>query len=336
MTSTLSRLAFLALWFSAACARAAEPLPTLGASTENLTVSGLSSGGFMAVQFHVAHSALVRGAGVLAGGPYYCARGSAIRALSSCMSPNFFLPAPKPAVLREEVEKQAAARRIDAPANLAASRVWLFSGGRDSLVKSSVVDATRAFYLQWLPESALAYERLPDAGHAMIAPRAKDARACEATAPPYINHCGDFDAPGRLLAHLLGELRPPAPVVGGELLAFKQGEFIRPEAGMADTAYIYLPTGCRAGGCRIHIAFHGCRQNAESSGETWARESGYNSWAESNRLIVLYPQTASAKEPNGCWDWWGYTGADYHLQSAPQIEAVQRMIERLAAARPAP
>ncbi|MDR0701236.1 MAG: PHB depolymerase family esterase [Azoarcus sp.] len=335
MTSTLSRRVFLALWLSAACARAAEPLPALAASAENLTVSGLSSGGFMAVQFHVAHSALVRGAGVLAGGPYYCARGSAIRALSSCMSPHFFLPAPKPDVLREEVEKQAAAHRIDAPVNLAASRVWLFSGGRDPLVKSGVVDAAQAFYLQWLPESALAYERLPNAGHAMIAPRAKDARACEATAPPYLNRCGDFDAPGRLLAHLLGKLQPPAPAASGELLAFRQSEFTRPEAGMADAAWLYLPTGCRAGGCRIHIAFHGCRQHAGALGEAWARESGYNPWAESNRLIILYPRTSSAREPNGCWDWWGYTGADYHLQSAPQISAVRRMIERLAA-KPAP
>ena len=43
------------------------------------TVSGLSSGGFMAVQLHVAHSAtLVKGAGIVAGGPYYCAEGSIV------------------------------------------------------------------------------------------------------------------------------------------------------------------------------------------------------------------------------------------------------------------
>ncbi|MDR1062546.1 MAG: PHB depolymerase family esterase [Azoarcus sp.] len=335
MPSIISRSGFIALCFPAACicGHAAEPLPALGASTENLTVSGLSSGGFMAVQFHVAHSALVRGAGVLAGGPYYCAQGSATRALSSCMSPNFFLPMPEPEALREEVEKQAAANRIDAPGNLAGSRIWLLSGGEDPVVKDTVVDAVHTFYLKWLPESAIVHERLPDAGHAMIAPQAKN--ACEVTAPPYINRCGDFDAPGRLLAHLLGGLRARASAASGELLAFRQSEFIRPEAGMADTAYVYLPTGCRAGGCRIHIAFHGCRQNAETAGEAWMRESGYNLWAESNRLIVLYPQTASTEDPNGCWDWWGYTGAGYHLQSAPQIDAVRRMTERLSA-KPAP
>jgi poly(3-hydroxybutyrate) depolymerase len=313
--------------FSLTATHAAEPLPALAAEPENLTVSGLSSGAFMAVQFHVAHSARVRGAGVLAGGPYYCARGSILKALSSCMSPNFFIPPPRPGALRPEVDKQAAAGHIDPPEGLRDSRVWLFSGGRDSVVKSAVVDATRAFYLQWLPESAITHERLPDAGHAMIVPSAKT--TCGMTVAPYINHCGDFDAPGHLLAHLFGELHPKAQAANGELLAFDQSGFVRRGAGMNDTAYVYIPTVCRAGGCRIHIAFHGCRQNVATAGETWIRQAGYNEWAETNRLLVLYPQTSNAGDANGCWDWWGYTGSAYHTRSAPQIEAVWKMVERL-------
>ncbi len=37
----------------------------------NVTVSGISSGGYMAVQFHVAFSSVVDGSGVVAGGPFY-------------------------------------------------------------------------------------------------------------------------------------------------------------------------------------------------------------------------------------------------------------------------
>src|SRR5215210_9286287 len=37
-----------------------------------VTVSGLSSGGFFAHQFHVAFSKLVTGAGIIAGGPFRC------------------------------------------------------------------------------------------------------------------------------------------------------------------------------------------------------------------------------------------------------------------------
>jgi poly(3-hydroxybutyrate) depolymerase len=330
MISSVLRLSCLSLSLAAFSAHSAEPLPALAANTENLTVSGLSSGAFMAVQFHVAHSSLVRGVGVLAGGPYYCARDSTLRAITSCMSPNFFISPPRPDASREEMDKQAAARRIDALDNLRNSRVWLLSGGRDSVVKSAVVDAAHAFYLQWTPEAAIAYERLPEAGHAMIAPHAAAAGECAATQAPFINHCGEFDAPGRMLAHLLGDLQARSPTADGELLTFNQSEFTRPEAGMAGTAYVYIPTDCRRGGCRIHVAYHGCRQNAEALGETFVRESGYNNWAEGNRLIVLYPQTSNAEDSNGCWDWWGYTGSDYHLQSAPQIRAVRAMVDRLA------
>jgi poly(3-hydroxybutyrate) depolymerase len=312
---------------SLAIAHAAEPLPFLAAESENLTVSGLSSGASMAVQFHVAHSARVRGAGILAGGPYYCAGGSLFKALSSCMSPNFFTPPPKPDKLRTEVDKQAATGHIDSPQGLRSSRVWLLSGGKDRAVKNAVMDATRMFYLQWLPESAVAHETLPDAGHAMIVPSAN--ATCGATSTPYINRCGDFDAPGRLLAHLLGELQPRALVASSELLAFDQSGFAQREASMGDIAYIYIPSACRAGGCRIHIAFHGCRQNVTMAGEAWVRHSGYNEWAETNRLLVLYPQTSNTGNANGCWDWWGYTGSAYHTRAAPQIEAVWKMIEHL-------
>jgi hypothetical protein len=33
--------------------------------------------------------------------------------------------------------------------------------------------------------------------------------------------------------------------------------------------------------------------------------------------------------PEGCWDWWGYSGADYAVRSGVQIQAIAAMIERL-------
>ncbi|HPI62327.1 MAG TPA: poly(3-hydroxybutyrate) depolymerase, partial [Zoogloea sp.] len=64
-------------------AHAAPPLPAMGARGDAVTVSGISSGGYMAVQFQVAFSSLVKGAGVLAAGPYDCAEGSTWRALNN-------------------------------------------------------------------------------------------------------------------------------------------------------------------------------------------------------------------------------------------------------------
>src|SRR6266850_6492371 len=125
---------------------AAEPLPALGADAGNVTVSGLSSGGFMAVQLHVAHSALVKGAGVIAGGPYYCAGGSVWTAYFNCTEPGGAVPLPQTTLLREEAERQAKAGRVDATANLAGSHAWLFAGHQDKIVSSDVVEALNGFY----------------------------------------------------------------------------------------------------------------------------------------------------------------------------------------------
>jgi poly(3-hydroxybutyrate) depolymerase len=54
---------------------AAEKLGAYNVNINTTTVSGLSSGGYMAVQLHVAFSSFIKGAGIFAGGPYHCAQG---------------------------------------------------------------------------------------------------------------------------------------------------------------------------------------------------------------------------------------------------------------------
>jgi len=98
---------------------------------------------------------------------------------------------------------------------------------------------------------------------------------------------------------------------------------------------VYIPKACAsAGGCRIHVALHGCRQSAESVGDAFYRYAGYNRWAETNRIVVLYPQARATwglpLNPYGCWDWWGYTGSGYLTKAAPQIAALRAMVDRVA------
>ena len=84
-------------------------------------------------------------------------------------------------------------------------------------------------------------------------------------------------------------------------------------------------------GCRLHIALHGCDQARETVGDAFIKESGFARWADSNRIVVLFPQvTGSLVNPHGCFDWWGYTGLDYLGKDAPQIAAIWAMVERLA------
>jgi poly(3-hydroxybutyrate) depolymerase len=332
------------LVLSAAGAAAAPALPALGTSNDGLSVSGLSSGAYMAVQFQVAYSSLVRGAGIIAGGPYFCAENRVDRALANCMEAPAGAAPPTTDETLKTIEQLAGAGKIDPVSALRDDRVWLFSGGQDKTVAASVMDALEAFYRKILPPDAIRHVRLADAGHAMPSVAAARPNACGTSASPYINRCGDFDAAGQLLAHLDGPLKPSTSAADGDLVAFDQRPFIKgaaSDASLADDGYAFIPKACRGGGCRVHVAFHGCQQNAEQIGRRFVEGAGYNHWAASNRLVILYPQTTSryglafgslkwVMNPKACWDWWGYTGADYHTRDGVQMRAVRAMIDRLS------
>jgi len=324
---------FLLLGISSAIA--AERLPGYGVESAGFTVSGLSSGGYMAVQMHVAHSSRVKGAAALAAGPYYCAQASLWTATTNCMTPGAWSPLPSPQILKSHTDRLAQEKRIDPTAHLSQARVWLFSGAQDRIVTTAAVNALRAFYLLYKADVAIVRDK--PAGHAMVTESAGN--ACSATEPPFINDC-DYDAAGELLRHLLGSLAPPAAEASGHLIQFDQRAFAGNDAraiSMADSGYAYVPRACDAQACRVHVAFHGCRQGAEAIGERFVREAGYNRWADTNRLIVLYPQAIArywwVYNPRGCWDWWGYTGSRYATKEAPQIRAVLAMVDRLGAPR---
>ena len=331
----------LGLWLSIAPgqAGAADPLPTLRLDAAGTTVSGLSSGAYMAVQLHVAHSKSIAGAGVVAGGPYLCAEGQLATALNSCMKT--FLGPPDAAALFARAEALVKAGHVDPFDGLAGDRVYLFSGTEDTTVTPPVMAAARAFYrLAGIAEQDIKYLGDVAAGHAFIVEEATN--SCAVTGTPFINDC-DYDQAGDILQHLYGTLAAPVAADADRLLTFDQSAFLPGPQGhsMAASGFVYIPAACAAGEiCRLHIAFAGCRQTPDHIGDLFARTTGYNRWAESNRLVVLYPQAiTTGANPHGCWDWWGYSGPAYHTQSGPQVAAIAAMAARLGApfaAAPAP
>ena len=310
-------------------ARAADPLPSFDADLALTSVSGLSSGAYMAGQFHIAYSGTVIGAGIIAGGPYNCAEGSLALALNRCMDTS--LGAPDPSLLLEQARSLADRGLIDPLAGLAGDRVYVFSGTGDDTVTPPVVAEVAAFYrLAGLPQEAIAFVDTLPAGHAIITEDVGN--ACSSSQPPFINDC-DYDQAGALLSHIHGPLEPPAAEAGGTLIEFDQGEFLHdPTAhGMAETGFAYVPAACAAGDCGVHAAFHGCKQSAARVGGAFLSDAGYNRWADTNRLIILYPQARETPfNPNGCWDWWGYDDPDYATRSGRQMAAVHGMLVRLA------
>jgi poly(3-hydroxybutyrate) depolymerase len=118
------------------------------------------------------------------------------------------------------------------------------------------------------------------------------------------------------------------------LVSFDQGEFLdNPTAhGMGATGFAYIPDTCAADEtCRVHIAFHGCRQTMDDIGDAFLTLTGYNRWADTNALIALYPQAhPTPNNPSACWDWWGYDDPAYATRTGRQMAAVRAMLQRLA------
>ncbi|MGQ7848051.1 extracellular catalytic domain type 2 short-chain-length polyhydroxyalkanoate depolymerase [Granulosicoccus sp. 3-233] len=317
----------------------AQPLPELELDATGTTVSGLSSGAYMAVQFHVTFSRNIAGAGVVAGGPYYCARGSVLTALNQCMQT---LPGgPDDAALLQVARSLAEDEKIDALAGLAEDRLYLFSGTSDNTVTPPVMDAARDFYRgAGVAAQNMRYVTDVPAGHAFLAEGAPN--SCGVTQPDFINDCG-IDQAGDILSWLYGDLNAPRAPDPTHLRVFEQDEFLaNSEAhGMDQLGYVYVPETCAAGeSCKLHVVFHGCQQTLDQIGDLYVRTTGYNRWAETNDIVVLYPQahivSASSTDPlggnpNGCWDWWGYDDPDYALRSGRQMAAVAGMADKLGA-----
>ncbi len=333
--------------FLAACSSEENgALPPLGTVIDQTTVSGISSGAYMAGQFQMAHARIVTGAAIIAGGPYGCAESAfsgmvvgpfetmlnASKAISGCMQNAMAVwGVPNAPLLADKAVQRAADGAIDPIADVLSDRVYLFSGTNDRTVYPAIVASAVEFYKRLgVPDANIRFVSDIPAGHAFVTDA--QGQSCSVSSEPYIVDC-DYDQAKDLLTFLLGSVAAPSKTSAGRFVGFDQRLYggDRSRSGLADTGMVYIPDQCRAGGCRVHVAFHGCAQNRETVGEAFVEQTGFARFADTNRLVVLFPQTvATGSNPQGCWDWWGYTGSSFLTREAPQISAVAAMIERLS------
>jgi poly(3-hydroxybutyrate) depolymerase len=194
-------------------------------------------------------------------------------------------------------------------------------------VLSPVVEAAAAFYRALgVPEGQIHLEPRPEAGHSFVT--VKEGQVCGSSDPPFV-----YSVPRELLEWVYGPLAEPSPAPSGRFIVFDQSAFFSEERdGLAAEAVVYVPAACESAdrACRLHVVLHGCEQNRATVQEDFIKESGFAELADTNKLVILFPQTSLAA-PNGCFDWWGYTGLDFMGKDAPQIAAIWAMVERLAA-----
>lgn len=90
------------------------------------------------------------------------------------------------------------------------------------------------------------------------------------------------------------------------------------------------------------VALHGCKQGYgyQGFGTGFIDKAYLNEYADTNDMIVLYPQavpTATLENPNGCWNWWGYLGDSFYARhGGRQIETIMGMVRALRGSTPRP
>jgi chitodextrinase len=90
------------------------------------------------------------------------------------------------------------------------------------------------------------------------------------------------------------------------------------------------------------VALHGCLQSESHVGDKFIKNTGYTRWADTNGIVVLFPQTridgtlrptsasGSVPNPNACWDWIGWYGNNFAQKPGTQITAIKAMVTQLS------
>ena len=311
-------------------ANAEQTLPQLNLA-EQITLSGLSSGAYMAGQYHLAFAEHVSGVAMLSGGPVYCAQNSLGLALEHCF--NKETSTPDLNAINQYLSAQQSAGKLAAPSALAGDKVWIFHGQNDTTVHPKLAPVLQQQYAQWLKQDNIALiNNLPFA-HTFPTDR-QGLTSCAVSEPPYLASC-QYDAAGTFLAFLYGSVKPKNAHTSGEMITLNQHQ-LAPAARdtLAEQGYLYIPQNCLNGAsCQLHVSFHGCKQNSAAVGDAYITGTGLNNYADSNNIVVLYPQTRASNinpfNPNACWDWWGYTGADYATRDGRQMQAVNQLVNAI-------
>ncbi|KAL2863273.1 Alpha/Beta hydrolase protein [Aspergillus lucknowensis] len=343
MLSPLYHLALATL----ALPTTATPLQSYNANPASVSVSGFSSGGFMAAQLGIAYSDTFKlGFGVFAGGPYDCARNQPNKTCMFNNTPSITTPT-------SNLLAFSAEGKIDPVDNLKSRRVFMQVGELDVTTGPAVLSQLKAQLEEeggglTRPEETT-YILTENATHTF--PTDFDAplnSVCSGkSASPYISNCG-YDGAGAVLRWLYGSLEARRSLslggLTGAIVDFDQVDEFG-ALGMGRTGYVYVPGACVNGEtvCRLHVVLHGCLQSPEYIGTGFVEGTGYNSWADANNIIVLYPQTTIDNtlrtiwdgerhgNPYACWDWIGLYGEDIDWKGGVQMAAIVNMVRRITA-----
>jgi hypothetical protein len=233
---------------------------------------------------------------------------------------------------------------MDNTSNLANRKIYLWEGTSDTTVGTNVVNQLKSELSAYYTAANFTYVTTSGAIHTFPTDFSGSGdNACSSSVSPYISNCS-YDGAGAVLQWMYGTLNARnTGTLGGTVVAFDQTAFVASGNGMDSTGYLYVPANCASGStvCKVHVALHGCLQGYAKIGSDFVNNTGYNKWADTNNMIVLYPQAVvdstyhttpgqgSMNNSDGCWDWWGLYGSNYDQKGGTQTAAIVAMVNKI-------
>lgn len=318
---------FLVIIAQITSAETPGPLKSYKIDPTKISISGVSSGAFMAVQMGVAYSKTFSAVSSVAGGVYWCAQGDFKRAQAVCMKE------PKDINVEDQINQAKRwdrAGAIDALDNLKKQKLFVFSSQKDAVIPPENSAKLQKFYEAFTESKNIKIEKSSNAAHGF--PTLSYGNLCGIMGVPWLLKCG-YDLAANILEDAYNQFAVKGQQVASHLLSFSQDEFGNEDTPLYANGWVYVPDDCARGEtCALHIALHGCQMNPDFVQDKFATHAGYNDWAEANKIIVLYPQSKKdlANNPFACWDWYGFTGKDYATKNGFQMMALKKMVDRIS------
>ena len=286
-------------------------------ATEKISISGVSSGGYMAEQFAIAHSELV------AAGIPGCVRLNKLIDIHRCMKTSDQVNLQEIKMLYRAKEKSHLIAGLD---SFRTMKVHLYHGQLDQTVAPSMM-----LLNQQLIESfgaKVSSKFIANLAHGLPVFKAKN--QCQQTASPWLNQCevsGALDLFGQLYSDRFNQ-----KLVDGKWFIYQlENELLTDDefnkSFLNTVLATYVPQVCEKKDCPVHMVLHGCQQSPEFVDEQFLLNSDFVQAANQYSVVLFFPSVkSSSQNPYGCWDWWGYTGIHYDDQLGPQVRVLEKIV----------
>jgi hypothetical protein len=248
------------------------------ATPKSVTISGISSGGFMAAQMGVIYSEQISGVGLVAGGFYGCAgnhfqdmyqlaqiNGTGDRALFLWGPMNPLYQAleicmKSPSLAQTNTEQVTDLYRknlIADPKNLVRQKIYIYQGLNDKTVHPDMQLKTKDFYTALNVSSKNILLSQSEGAHTFPTDQ-KNLNSCSEEDVPYVSSCHK-NVSGEILNFLIGPELQRTPLNLKNIYTVKQNLQKKPNS-IADYGYVIANQYCvqNPEKCHLHVALHGC------------------------------------------------------------------------------